>query len=454
MNNRPHTVVGVLPPFPQYPVASDVYMSTSACPFRAGSQTNPQQGHRSFAALRVFGRLADGATVDRATAEVRTVAESFNGTYASDHEATGSRGLTGRAASLQDELTADSRPLLFALGASTLLILILACANVANLALALSMRRVRELGLRTALGAGRMRLFRQLATESLIVAAAGGAVGVALAYATLGLLVEFVGRFTPRTEQIAIDGGVLLFALAATVATGLVFGARPAMAGEAALMVALRDGSAQAGDSLQKQRLRAGLVVAQVAVSFVLLVGAGLMIESLYRFSSVPLGYRSDHVLTAAYFGNFSRMNTPAEAHRVQGADARDAPLDARRPRRRPHQRRPAGERHAGPGDRHHRRPARRRRLAARSGPQRRERWLLRPARSEDARRPRLPRQRHARQPGRRDRQPDDGCLLGRQQSDCDGSTVVGVVVAIGVIVLIVAASLAVRRRRASQTPL
>ena len=319
MNNRPHTVVGVLPPFPQYPVASDVYMSTSACPFRAGSQTNPQQGHRSFAALRVFGRLAGGASVDRATAEVRTVAESFNAAHAADHEATGSRGLTGRAASLQDELTADSRPLLLALGASTLLILILACANVANLALALSMRRVRELGLRTALGAGRGRLFRQLATESLIVAAAGGVLGLALAYGTLGLLVQFVGRFTPRTEQIAIDGGVLLFALAVTVATGLVFGARPAMAGEAALMTALRDGSAQAGESRQRQRLRAGLVVAQVAVSFILLVGAGLLIQSLYRLASVPLGYRGDHVTTAAYFGNFSRMNTPAEAHRVQG---------------------------------------------------------------------------------------------------------------------------------------
>ena len=112
---------------------------------------------------------------------------------------------------------------------------------------------------------------------------------------------------------------MLLFALAVTVVTGLVFGARPAMAGEAALMVALREGSAQAGESRQRQRLRAGLVVAQVAVSFVLLVGAGLMIESLYRIASVPLGYRSDNVLTAAYFGNFSRMNTPAEAHRVQG---------------------------------------------------------------------------------------------------------------------------------------
>jgi putative ABC transport system permease protein len=319
MNNRPHTVVGVLPAFPQYPVASDVYMSTSACPFRAGAQTNPRQGHRSFAALRVFGRLRDGAAVDRAAAEIKTVAEGFNQTHAGDHEATGSRGLTGRASSLQDELTQESRPLLFALGASTILILLLACANVANLALALSMRRVRELGLRTALGAGRARLFRQLATESLIVAAAGGILGLGLAWATQSLLVEFVGRFTPRAEQIAIDGTVLLFALGVSVVTGLVFGARPAMAADSGLMASLREGSAQAGESRQRQRLRAGLVVAQVAVSFVLLVGAGLMIQSLYRIASVPLGYRSDNVMTAAYFGNFSRMSTAAEAHRVQG---------------------------------------------------------------------------------------------------------------------------------------
>ena len=318
MNNRPHTVVGVLPAFPQYPVGSDVYMSTSACPFRAGAQTNPQQGHRSFAALRVFGRLQDGAGIERAAAEIRTVAESFNAAHAGDHEATGSRGLSGRAASLQDELTAESRPLLLALGAATILILVLACANVANLALALSMRRVREIGLRTALGAGRARLFRQLATESLIVAAAGGALGVALAWASQSLLIEFVGRFTARTGDIRIDGGVLLFALGVSAATGLVFGARPAMAADAGLMASLREGSAQAGESRQRQRVRAGLVVAQVAVSFVLLVGAGLMIQSLHRLASVPLGYRTENVTTAAYFGNFSRMTTAAEAHRVQ----------------------------------------------------------------------------------------------------------------------------------------
>ena len=111
---------------------------------------------------------------------------------------------------------------------------------------------------------------------------------------------------------------MLLFALAVSVVTGLGFGARPAMAAESGLLVSLREGSAQAGESRQRQRVRAGLVVAQVAVSFVLLVGAGLMIQSLYRIASVPLGYRSDNVLTAAYFGNFSRMSTPAEAHRVQ----------------------------------------------------------------------------------------------------------------------------------------
>ena len=319
MNNRPHTVVGVLPKFPQYPVQSDVYMSTSACPFRAGAQTNPQQGHRSFAALRVFGRLTPGSSVEGAAAEVKAIAERFNADHASDHEATGSRGLTGRAASLEDQLTTNSRPLLLTLGASTLLVLLLACANVANLAMARALRRGRELALRTALGAGRMRLVRQLVTESLLVASAGGALGLMLAYATQDLLVNFVGRFTTRTGQIEMDTTVLLFALGMSVATGLVFGAAPALAARRNLMRSMRDGGAQSGEGRQKNRLRSALVVAQVAVSFVLLVGAGLMIESFYRYQAVPLGYRSEGVLTAAYFGNFSRMSTPAEAFRVQG---------------------------------------------------------------------------------------------------------------------------------------
>ena len=319
MNNRPHTVVGVLPKFPQYPVASDVYMSTSACPFRADAQTNPTQGHRSFSGLRVFGRLTGTASVDQAATEVRAIADSFNRDYAGDHKASGTVGLTGRAASLEDQLTANSRPLLLTLGASTLLILLIACANVANLALARALRRGRELALRSALGAGRLRLVRQLVTESLIVATVGGTLGIALAFFTQDMLTQFVGRFTTRTGQIDMDFSVLLFALSVSLVTGVVFGATPALAMRRNLMSSMRDGGAQSGDGVTRQRLRSALVVAQVAVSFVLLVGAGLMINSFYLLTSVPLGYRTDGVMTAAYFGNFSRMSTPAEAHRVQG---------------------------------------------------------------------------------------------------------------------------------------
>jgi predicted permease len=321
MNNRPHTVVGVLPPFPQYPRANDVYMSTSACPFRAAAEVTPQQGHRSFAGLRVFGRLVPGATVEGAAAEVATIVEGFNRDYGADHEAsTRSARLAGQSRSLQDQLTSNARPMLYALAAATALILLIACANVANLAMARTIRRGRELSVRTALGAGRLRLLRQLITESLIVAGAGGLLGLALASTTLDLLVQFIGRFTARTAQIDIDGGVLLFALAASTVTGVAFGAAPALAARRSLMTSMRDGAAPGGDSAARRRFRSALVVAQIAVSFVLLVGAALLLESFYRLSSVPLGHETARVITAAYTGNFSRMNSAQEAIRVQTA--------------------------------------------------------------------------------------------------------------------------------------
>jgi predicted permease len=248
------------------------------------------------------------------------VAEAFTRDHAADHAATRSLGLAGRSTALREQLTAGARPLLVALTAATALVLLIACANVANLALARTIRRSRELALRTALGAGRMRLLRQLVTESLLVALAGGALGVALAVGTVDLLVQFVGRFTPRTGQIEIDAGVLLFALATSIVTGGVFGAAPALAARRRLVASMRDGAAQAGDSRGRRRFRASLVVAQIAVSFVLLVGAALLLESFYRLSSVPLGHDTDRVITAAYFGNFSRMSSAQEAARVQTA--------------------------------------------------------------------------------------------------------------------------------------
>ncbi len=316
MNNRPHTVVGVLPAYPQYPRDNDVYMPTSACPFRSAAEENLPQGHRSFAALRVFGRLTPGGTVTQATSEVATIASSFDVDHPDDYLRALALGMTGRAESLEEQLVSGARPMLLALTGTTLLVLLIACANVANLAVARTVRRSRELAVRAALGAGRGRLVRQLVTESVIVAIAGGGLGLALAGLSLDLLVGFVGRFTARTGQIAIDGGVLGFTLAASVLTGIIFGVAPALSTRRNLSQSIRDGGAQTGEGAGKQRLRAGLVVAQVAVSFILLVGAALLLQSFYRLASVPLGFRTDRVMTAAIFGNFSRIGTSDDAVR------------------------------------------------------------------------------------------------------------------------------------------
>jgi putative ABC transport system permease protein len=184
---------------------------------------------------------------------------------------------------------------------------------VANLALARTSQRGRELAVRAALGAGRGRLIRQLLTESLMLAVIGGAGGLLLAYLSLDMLTDFAGRFTARTGQIRIDGAVLTYSLVAALLSGLVFGIVPALATRKSLLSSMRLGGSQTGDSPGRRRLRTALVVAQVTVSSILLVGAGLLLESAYRLASEPLGYDGDRVLTAAIFGNFSRATTVAD---------------------------------------------------------------------------------------------------------------------------------------------
>lgn len=314
MNNRPHTVVGVLPDYPEYPRHNDVYMPTSACPFRSGAERAlPQPGFRSFAALTVLGRLSPGATVERAAAEITAVASSFEADHKNDYVQFGSEGLIATPTPLRDTLTDDVRSLAWILSGATLLVLMIACANVANLALARTAQRGRELAVRAALGAGRARLIRQLLTESLMLAVIGGAGGLLLAWLSLDMLIDFTARFTARTGQIRIDGMVLTYSLVAALLSGLVFGIVPALATRKSLLTSMRIGGAQ-GDSPGRQRLRGSLVVAQVTVSSILLVGAGLLLQSAYRLASEPLGYDGDRVLTAAIFGNFSRATTVADA--------------------------------------------------------------------------------------------------------------------------------------------
>ena len=306
MNDRPHRVIGVLPNVPHYPQENDVYMPVLACPFRAAGERQIAQNRRAFGALNVFGRLKAGASAEQAASAVASICHTFveDNKQVYRPETSGFRATT---VPVRDALTSGARELLLILLGITGLILLIACANVANLTLARMLGRDRELAMRAALGAGRGRLVRQLLTESTLLAVVGGTLGVAFAWLTIDMLTTFVGRFTSRTGEITLDPMVLIFTLGISIFTGLLFGTLPALGSRVDLVSALKQGGGQAGDAAGRRKMQGALIVAQVAVSVMLLVGAGLLLASFYRLQRVETGYRSDGVLSAQIFGNFSR---------------------------------------------------------------------------------------------------------------------------------------------------
>jgi predicted permease len=309
MNDRPHTVIGILPAVPLYPQENDVYMSVSACPFRAAAEGRIARNRRAFAALTVFGRLKPDVSRAQATSDVRAVCHRFTeanrGVYAA------ASGFTAATLPVRDELTRQARPLLMILLGTTGFVLLIACSNVANLSLARLLRRERELAVRAALGAGRAQLIRQLLTESVLLSLAGGLVGLLFASSTLSMLTAFIARFTSRTKQIEIDPPVLLFTIGISVLTGIIFGILPALSSRVDLVSAMKQGSRGAGDSPGRRRVQSGLIVLQVAVSAVLLIGAGLLLTSFYRLQRVDPGYRVDRVIAAEAFPNFTKYAQP-----------------------------------------------------------------------------------------------------------------------------------------------
>ncbi len=311
MNTRPHTVVGILPQIPQFPVTVDVYMPTSACPFRANSERGMANNRGAFRNLLVFGRLADEASATTASAESANLAQRFADEYPDYY--TDELDYRATVVDLKEELTRDARPVLLMLVATAGLVLLIACANVANLSLARVMRRESEIAVRAALGASRARLIRQFLTESTVLALLGGALGLVFAYVGLDMLVDFAAGYTPRAPQVSIDGWVLLFTLLVSVGTGLVFGTFPALPGTRDLGRAMKEGGrTTAGSGLQ---LRRGLIVLQVALSFVLLVGAGLTLRSLSALQAIDPGFETEQVLTAQISVDFAAYNGRGEAH-------------------------------------------------------------------------------------------------------------------------------------------
>src|SRR5499426_1827714 len=304
MNDRPHTVIGVLPPLPQYPNENDMYMPTSACPTRSSEQFI---ANRQARMMSVFGRLKSGVSEAQALADLSTIAGRMKETYPGVYPA--NLGFSFTLASLHKELTQRARPTFLVLLCTAGLVLLLACANTANLTLARLMRRERELAVRAALGATRGRLMRQLLTESMLLSLSGGALGVLLAAGSVRLLVKFAARFTPRAAEISLDNTVLIFTLVVSVATGLVFGLLPALSTRQSLVTSLKEGG-QSAAGAGRRRLRGSLVVAQVAVSFALLVGAGLMLRSLFNLQKVNPGFDPERVLVMRVTANWSKYTS------------------------------------------------------------------------------------------------------------------------------------------------
>lgn len=306
MNNRIHRIVGVLPQVPTYPNLNDVWMPWYGCPFRIQDSWHLNRQARN---LHTVARLAPGVGLGQATTEMGRIATDLKAEFGADYAATATIGAD--LLPLKEELTAGARPTFLILLGMAGLVLLIACANVANLTLARMNRRQQELAVRAALGASRGRIVGHLLTESLLLSLGGALVAVLIAFGSVDLLSTFASNLTPRFSEVRVDAWVLVFTGVVALLTGLVVGGVPGMFAEQ-LTGSLRESKGSGG--LGRNRIRSGLVVAQVAVAFVLLVGSGLMIRSFSGLLSVDPGYRSEGVLTLTIDLDWARYTTPQDS--------------------------------------------------------------------------------------------------------------------------------------------
>jgi putative ABC transport system permease protein len=244
--------------------------------------------------LRVYGRLAPGVTIDQARAEMRLIDQQLANQYPADN-----KNRTSILIPLQERVVGESRNALLVLFAAVSLVLLIACANFANLLLARAAERGREIVIRRALGAGRWRLIRQLLTESVLISLGGGALGVLIAWWGTSLLVSFKPESLPRLQEIGVDSRVLLFTFGLSLMTGVIFGLLPAWtASRAGMNESLKEGGRSATPGSSHQRVRSTFVIVELAIALVLLVGAGLLVKTFWKLRNVEPGFNSDHLVT------------------------------------------------------------------------------------------------------------------------------------------------------------
>ncbi len=302
LGGEPHAVIGVLPEGFNFPNPENEVWT----PFVVPPYTPPTlaAGTTSMVLMTTFdgiARLAPGVSLEQAQAEATTLLQGADFRVVSVGGAQGAPRV--QVVPLLEEMVGEYRPALLALTAATLLVLLLACTNVAGLQLARGVSRQRSLALCAALGASRWRLVRQLLTESLVLGVLGGALGLSIAVIVLHTVPAFVPGDITRLGEVGIDGGTLAFTLGLSVAAGLLFGTAPAFQwSRLDLSRTLNEGSLQSAGGfrlLRSNRTRAALAVGQVALALVLLMGAGLLLTSFMRLITVDRGYDPANVLTA-----------------------------------------------------------------------------------------------------------------------------------------------------------
>ena len=288
-------IVGVLEPGTHYTGTrrQDFFVNYATNDHYLGAAMQDERTHRM---TDLFARLAPGQSVDAARAELGSIAAALRRQFPDAYPA--DRGIDLVVSPWQEELTRGARSTFLLLMGTVGLVLLLACANVANLTLTRLVRRERELAIRAALGAGRRRLRNQLLSENLVLSLAGAALGLGLALFALNLLVEYANRFTVRTGEIAIDGTVLAFTLTVAIGVALLLAWAPSLPGLAGLGNASGTaGSARGVLGLSRKRLQWGLVVSQLSLSFLLLIGAGLLVRSLVNLAQVDTGVAYEDVV-------------------------------------------------------------------------------------------------------------------------------------------------------------
>ena len=300
-------IVGVLKPASHYATqrTQDFYANYAANDHYMGSSMQNEWPHRM---TTVYARLAPGATVASAQAELKVIAASLHQAHPEAYPA--SRGFDTVVTPWKDELTAKARPTLAILLVTTVFVLIIACANVGNLTLTRLVQREREMGIRAALGAPAGMLRRQLLAENLVLSALGGLLGLGIAVAGLNLLIAYTGRFTSRTGEISLDGRVLAFTLMVSTAMALLFAWAPRLTFMTDPVRAMSAGGGRATSGRGRRRAQRALVVSQLAASFMLLVGAGLLLRTLMGLYAVKPGFDLANVLSLQA-PNFATVSDP-----------------------------------------------------------------------------------------------------------------------------------------------